>query len=216
VLRGDDSWEQWVLLQQRLMSHEGLELLQSFPPITIQQPLSESVCVSTALQTSRDQYAEVGLEASMDQHAGQVEASSRERHGAKEEDELSRKRLTLGDNEMESASHRHGSLLQEQQHEAPSALSSATSTSSSATSTSSSATSTSIQTSYHQPEQPGVRLVMTPDAIKDQTYFLAHLSKKQLQKVMFPLGPLNKSQVPKGLRATKMVPCVKAVRVYYS
>ncbi|GAX81421.1 hypothetical protein CEUSTIGMA_g8851.t1 [Chlamydomonas eustigma] len=40
-----------------------------------------------------------------------------------------------------------------------------------------------------------VRLVMTPDAVKDQTYFLAHLSRKQLQKVMFPLGPLNKTQV---------------------
>lgn len=38
-------------------------------------------------------------------------------------------------------------------------------------------------------------LVLTPDAIKDQTYFLAHLSPKQLSKVMFPLGGLTKPQV---------------------
>ena len=37
-----------------------------------------------------------------------------------------------------------------------------------------------------------VRLAMTPDVVKDQTYFLAHLSPSQLSKVMFPLGPLTK------------------------
>jgi tRNA (5-methylaminomethyl-2-thiouridylate)-methyltransferase len=33
------------------------------------------------------------------------------------------------------------------------------------------------------------------DSIKDQTYFLAHLSQKQLQKVLFPIGNLTKKQV---------------------
>ena len=42
---------------------------------------------------------------------------------------------------------------------------------------------------------PSVRLAMTPDAIKDQTYFLAHLSPRQLSKTMFPLGPLTKPEV---------------------
>jgi tRNA-specific 2-thiouridylase len=37
-----------------------------------------------------------------------------------------------------------------------------------------------------------VRLALTPDAIKDQTYFLAHLSQPQLARTMFPLGPLTK------------------------
>ena len=37
-----------------------------------------------------------------------------------------------------------------------------------------------------------VRLALTPDAIKDQTYFLAHLSQEQLCQTMFPLGTLTK------------------------
>ena len=37
-----------------------------------------------------------------------------------------------------------------------------------------------------------VRLALTPDAVKDQTYFLAHLSQEQLARTMFPLGPLTK------------------------
>lgn len=37
-----------------------------------------------------------------------------------------------------------------------------------------------------------VRLALTPDAIKDQTYFLAHLSQEQLARTMFPLGTLTK------------------------
>ncbi|KAK9811246.1 hypothetical protein WJX72_000616 [[Myrmecia] bisecta] len=45
-----------------------------------------------------------------------------------------------------------------------------------------------------RPDQP-VSLVMTPDAIKDQTYFLAHLTQAQLARVMFPLGPLTKDKV---------------------
>ena len=37
-----------------------------------------------------------------------------------------------------------------------------------------------------------VSLHMTPDPIKDQTYFLASLSQEQLSRVMFPLGSLTK------------------------
>ena len=33
---------------------------------------------------------------------------------------------------------------------------------------------------------------MTPDAVKDQTYFLAHLSQQQLARTIFPLGTLTK------------------------
>ena len=40
-----------------------------------------------------------------------------------------------------------------------------------------------------------VRLLTTPDDVKDQTYFLAHLSRHQLRKAMFPLGSLTKQQV---------------------
>lgn len=40
-----------------------------------------------------------------------------------------------------------------------------------------------------------VFLKLTPDAIKDQTYFLARLSQEQLQKVIFPIGKFTKAQV---------------------
>jgi tRNA-5-taurinomethyluridine 2-sulfurtransferase len=39
------------------------------------------------------------------------------------------------------------------------------------------------------------RLALTADAVKDQTYFLAHLSPAQLSRAMFPLGPLTKPEV---------------------
>jgi hypothetical protein len=42
-----------------------------------------------------------------------------------------------------------------------------------------------------------VHLRMTCDEIKDQTYFLAHLSQAQLSRAMFPLGHMNKAQVRK-------------------
>ncbi|KAG2448082.1 hypothetical protein HYH02_007107 [Chlamydomonas schloesseri] len=42
-----------------------------------------------------------------------------------------------------------------------------------------------------------VRLLLTPDAVKDQTYFLSGLTPDQLSRVMFPLGCLTKSQVRK-------------------
>ncbi|KAI3434566.1 hypothetical protein D9Q98_002638 [Chlorella vulgaris] len=43
--------------------------------------------------------------------------------------------------------------------------------------------------------QPQVQLRMTPDAVKDQTYFLAHLTQHQLARSLFPLGHLTKRQV---------------------
>ena len=44
-------------------------------------------------------------------------------------------------------------------------------------------------------QQQDVRLALTPDAVKDQTYFLAHLSQQQLARTLFPLGHLTKPQV---------------------
>lgn len=40
-----------------------------------------------------------------------------------------------------------------------------------------------------------IMLKMAPDAIKDQTYFLSHLTQEQLARAIFPIGHLNKSQV---------------------
>lgn len=40
-----------------------------------------------------------------------------------------------------------------------------------------------------------VELAMTPDSVKDQTYFLAQLSQQQLRRAMFPLGSLTKKEV---------------------
>ena len=39
------------------------------------------------------------------------------------------------------------------------------------------------------------RLIMSPDAIKDQTYFLSNLRQDQLAKALFPIGHLQKSEV---------------------
>jgi len=45
-------------------------------------------------------------------------------------------------------------------------------------------------------EEKGVfYLCMTPDAIKDQTYFLSHLSQKQLSRAWFPIGNMTKPEV---------------------
>ena len=40
-----------------------------------------------------------------------------------------------------------------------------------------------------------VRLGTAPDAVKDQTYFLSHLSQEQLRRSEFPLGEMTKAQV---------------------
>jgi tRNA-specific 2-thiouridylase len=61
------------------------------------------------------------------------------------------------------------------------------SSSSSSVETDSSTTSSSSSSS--------VVLRLTPDAVKDQTYFLANLSAGQLARCMFPLGPFTKPQV---------------------
>lgn len=42
-----------------------------------------------------------------------------------------------------------------------------------------------------------VVLMMSPDAIKDQTYFLSQLSQAQVSKALFPIGKLEKSEVRK-------------------
>ncbi|MFW5694488.1 MAG: tRNA 2-thiouridine(34) synthase MnmA [Alkalispirochaeta sp.] len=41
----------------------------------------------------------------------------------------------------------------------------------------------------------GVRLGMAPDPVKDQTYFLSHLSQEQLRRSEFPVGEMTKAQV---------------------
>ncbi len=38
-------------------------------------------------------------------------------------------------------------------------------------------------------------LYQSPDAVKDQTYFLARLSQKQLQKALFPIGGMTKPEL---------------------
>lgn len=40
-----------------------------------------------------------------------------------------------------------------------------------------------------------VALHTTEDLVKDQTYFLSHLSQEQLKRVLFPLGELTKAEV---------------------
>lgn len=45
-------------------------------------------------------------------------------------------------------------------------------------------------------EQGGVYFLKTsPDLIKDQTYFLAHLNQQQLSRLLFPLGNITKKEV---------------------
>ena len=50
---------------------------------------------------------------------------------------------------------------------------------------------------YAQVVQRGERyhLLMAPDPVKDQTYFLAQLSQTQLAKTLFPIGDLTKQEV---------------------
>jgi tRNA (5-methylaminomethyl-2-thiouridylate)-methyltransferase len=40
-----------------------------------------------------------------------------------------------------------------------------------------------------------VQLFQSPDPIKDQTYFLSHLSQEQLKRVIFPIGHLQKTEL---------------------
>lgn len=43
--------------------------------------------------------------------------------------------------------------------------------------------------------EKNVRLLRAPDKVKDQSYFLCTLSQSQLQRVLFPIGHLEKSEV---------------------
>lgn len=43
--------------------------------------------------------------------------------------------------------------------------------------------------------QGRVRLLLSPDAVKDQTYFLCTLTQKQLGKALFPLGGYTKDRI---------------------
>ena len=53
-----------------------------------------------------------------------------------------------------------------------------------------------------------VRLAMTPDTVKDQTYFLAHLSQQQLARTIFPLGTLTKVRCGTAAdRSTMLTEC---------
>lgn len=49
--------------------------------------------------------------------------------------------------------------------------------------------------SGHYAKTANGHLVATPDKVKDQTYFLAHLKSEVLAKLLFPVGGLYKSQV---------------------
>jgi tRNA (5-methylaminomethyl-2-thiouridylate)-methyltransferase len=51
----------------------------------------------------------------------------------------------------------------------------------------------SVGASYMTPQR--MRLMRSKDSVKDQTYFLAHLSQDQLQRAMFPIGHLIKDEV---------------------
>jgi tRNA-specific 2-thiouridylase len=48
---------------------------------------------------------------------------------------------------------------------------------------------------------PELRLLCSPDPVKDQTYFLAHLEREQLGRALFPLGELTKPRVRELARA---------------
>ncbi|CAI4221033.1 unnamed protein product [Auanema sp. JU1783] len=48
---------------------------------------------------------------------------------------------------------------------------------------------------FHEPRFGRVKLLCSKDPIKDQTYFLCTLAQRQLEKAMFPVGNMNKTEV---------------------
>ncbi|TVR72939.1 MAG: tRNA 2-thiouridine(34) synthase MnmA [Spirochaetaceae bacterium] len=55
-----------------------------------------------------------------------------------------------------------------------------------------------------QREEGRARLFMAPDRVKDQTYFLSHLSQDQLQRAEFPLGEYTKTRVRARARELRL------------
>lgn len=51
-----------------------------------------------------------------------------------------------------------------------------------------------------------VQMGLTPDAVKDQTYFLAHLTQEQLAQAMFPLGALTKARRSRTASGVPVLP----------
>ncbi|KFB35610.1 AGAP011960-PA-like protein [Anopheles sinensis] len=47
----------------------------------------------------------------------------------------------------------------------------------------------------HYNDKENVRLLMAPDPIKDQTFFLSQITAETLKRTMFPIGALTKQQV---------------------
>lgn len=56
----------------------------------------------------------------------------------------------------------------------------------------------------HYAQNINLQLIRGVDSSKDQTYFLWTLTKKQLSKIIFPVGHLNKSQVRKLAKKIKL------------
>ena len=48
---------------------------------------------------------------------------------------------------------------------------------------------------FHNENLQKYLLKQSPDPIKDQTYFLAYLTQKQLSRALFPIGDFNKKQI---------------------
>ncbi|GAB4819907.1 hypothetical protein N2152v2_006953 [Parachlorella kessleri] len=88
--------------------------------------------------------------------------------------------------------------------QSPSTSASRRSAGHSGSSSSSSSNSSCTSSGTSDESMPPVRLALTPDAVKDQTYFLAHLSQRQLARTMFPLGHLTKAQVRRLAAAAEL------------